>query len=767
METKRNFANYQQVSPADLNAIQADAETSLDDVVQDTLIPAMAYTGFVAAKTGPAQVSVASGRLYVNGKVYALTTATPYDFTSILPVASQKIVLICLNGVEEDTNVAAVNFLSPTLSTPTNPVYQPQSVALDHVRLANMSYVVGAESPNPSPPSISSTLLAVATVTLSPTGVASVANIASAQAPNLQDVASRTAALEAWEGVAAPELTSLSSSIARLSNSLQAPSTAALTGQILQRLAVIEAKDGIPSTAASSAADFFLTGATSDLANLLSSCNVAEGVRFPDDGAADAALQLFNPLDPLATVINGVLFPAYDIAVGASIGPATGSTSIAAYTYQTTTWTQKTMARSRVRYGTEFTVCTNSAFWQSGSYDPISGIFTLPDGETFLAAFDPTAGVYAANTGGGLSHLGVRLQEFWTDSVNVDYWDRLTTNGTLTGSSVEETFQASQDTWLAGVDLAFTQLAASGGVTVSICECTPAGNVDLTKVLGQVTLPFASLGLSPTKTQFLFPQPVCLTGGTRYGLHVSTAANHFIATADGGAFPNGMFFGLVGGYAIADPTKHIVCDFLNCAFTQSLSTITLAGLQLSGGITSIDALFASVIPDSSQLTFQAQVAGAWIALAAADVGALNAGGALPPLLPFRVVFQGSQTMQPCIDLLHSNVHVSRPKTAYVHVWPLGGRTLAAPSTQIRCIERYESFDPSYHAASMNLLTGVGFATSTAPSSTSDVVNDDGSVERTYVWNLGAAVSAYKYKSLGTTTAALKTFHIAWLKDWAL
>jgi len=110
------------------------------------------------------------------------------------------------------------------------------------------------------------------------------------------------------------------------------------------------------------------------------------------------------------------------------------------------------MSRQRIRYGTEFTVCTNSAFWQSGTYDPISGIFTLKDGETFKAAFDLTGGIYSANSG-GLSHVSVRLQEFWSDTVSDPYWDRITTTNQISGAQIVETFPIGQDAWLHSVGL--------------------------------------------------------------------------------------------------------------------------------------------------------------------------------------------------------------------------------------------------------------------------------------------------------------------------
>jgi hypothetical protein len=767
MERKVNFAQYQQVSTANLNNMQTNAEQSLDNIVSDTLVSTRGFTGFAASKTGPAQVTVLAGRLYVAGKVYALDTPTQHDSTAQLPVAAKRIAIIAGWGSEADADVGAVNFLIAAQSTPQNPVYQPQVVAKTLVRAANLGMTLGTEAPDPSAPIVDATLLQIARVVLTPTGVDSVTMIAANEAPNLEDVEGRTAALEAWVAVAAPELTSLSATISQLSNALRNSASQATIGRMLGRIAVLEAKDGVPSNAADSSADFFLDPATSDLAHPISLCKVQEGVRFGDDGAADAALQLFNPLDPLAKIANGVLFPAYDPILRFATGTVTGEAQISQYTYQTQTLVQKTMSRQRVRYGNEFTVCTNGQFWQRGTYDPLTQIFKLPNGETFKAAFDPTLGGFGLAWVDGLSHFAVRLQEMWTDTVSEPYWDRVTTNSQINGSQVAETFPTGQDFWLHSVDLQFTKIDANGAVTVALCGATDVGFVDVNNVLAQVTIAQAALQAAPARTPFVFDKPVYLQAGKRYGIAVISTGNHSIATTDGTSFPSGMFFGLVGGTEIADPTKHIWAEFNACKFRQTVTTIQLQPLQLAGGITSIDILSGAIAPGSTQLTYQVQVAGQWISLAAANTGALNAGGNLPPLLPFRAVFSGTPDVMPCLDLLNSNVHVSRPRINYVHLWPKNGRTPPAATSQIRLTERYESFDANFHTTQRRLLTGASFATETAPSSTTDVTTADGALERTYVWNLVAAVTAFQFKGLGNTTTALKTFHAAWIKDWVL
>ena len=758
MENRVNFIAYAENVPEDVNNLQAYVSESLDHIVLDTLVQGAKFSGFVTAKSGPAQVIVTAGRLYKNGVVYARPTPTTFDFTTQLPVAAKRKVLITAWGAEVDTGATPRNVLIPAQSTPQNPVYQPQVLEVTHSRVVNVGTAIGPEAPDPAAPVIDAALLLLATVVLTPTGVESVTVATENQVGNLENLGDRVTGVETWKAVAAPMILSLASDIARISNDRKNYQNADLTGRILGRLAVLESRDGIPSNAADSRADFFLDPEESDLANVASNCKVDEGVRFANDGLNETALQLFNPLNPQVTVANGVLFPAYETALRMSAGPQTGSVSLASYTYQTVAFEKKQMSRTRIRWGNSFHVCTNSAFWQSGRYDPVTHVFTL-NGETFQ--IDPN--YYQAAL---IPHVFVRLTQFWTDTYSEAYWDINKENFTVSGASVEETFPVGQDMWLHSIALKFTQLDSSGSVTMVICECASTGEVDPTRVIGKATVAFGALSTTG-KTAFTFPTPVFLKAGNRYGFRVISGANHYIATANGPSFPNGMFFTMIGGYAVADPQKHLVFDLYACRFQQSLVAVDLQGLQLSGGIVGIDILAESVTPSSVSLTYAVQVNGAWVPLDRVNAGVLNAGGALPPLLPFRAVFQGTPDMMPCVSLLNSRVRVERPKTAFTHFWPAGGRTPPAASAQIRLMARYENFDPAIHSASVTLLTGAGFATETAASSYSDVSPEPGVTERTYVWNLGAPVSAFKFKATGSSSTPLSVFLIAWFKDWVL
>jgi hypothetical protein len=318
--------------------------------------------------------------------------------------------------------------------------------------------------------------------------------------------------------------------------------------------------------------------------------------------------------------------------------------------------------------------------------------------------------------------------------------------------------------WLDAVGLTFTRLAAAGGLTLAICE-TDRGLPMLDKVISTTTVDREDLALN---VETVIPiQPVFLTGGVRYAIVIITAADHWLATVQGSSFPQGTFFYVLdGAYQMGDATKDIMFSLYQAQFTASRAVVELQPLSLAGGIADIDILAPATLPGSTQLTYEIQVGATWYALDDAEAGAiLAAGGIMPVLLPFRAVFTGTPDVMPAVSLTGSQVRISRP--ALARTWFSADRNLAAPSTQLRLTLRLEKFDAAHHTCTAKILTGAGFVTETAETSHSDKLNSDGSIDRTFVFNLGAGVTAFKWKTTATTDNALNVFHASILKDHAL
>lgn len=746
MERRFIFREDQDLGPEDFNKIQDGAQNALAHVVLDAITPGRRFAGFAAAATGAAQLTVQPGRFYSAGKVYARDDAYGNDFTVSLPAATKKIATVVVYGAEIDTTAVPREFL---LNEETG-ASEPRVVATERVRVANVNVVMGQENADPIPPVIDAGALAIAQVLLSPAGIVSVTMVEANRLDSVNSLAIRAAAAERFVDEARPKITALGSDIATLKAGIASVVDQNNFGRVLIRLATVEAKTGIPSNATASAADFFLDLGQTDNAFAGYAARVEEGVRFPTAATVDTTLAIFNALNPAAKVVGGMLFPAFTRELRMRSGPAQDELQISSFTYQVTNVVERTVSRLRLRYGYYYTYSPGVIWWGQPGYDYWFRTFGLA-GEVF-PAYVPTGYYYD------------RFPYYWADTVEDHYWDKVTVPHAVPGMQVAETFPNANDQWCEAIGLTFTKLAAAGAITLMITE-TDRGLPDLSKVISYSTVDRANLVLG---AETVIPiQPVFLEGGKRYALVVSTAADHWLATTAGENFAQGtLFYVLDGAYQQGDATKDICFSLYSAKFKAARAVIDLNPLQLAGGISEIDILSGGIVPGSTDLTFEVQVSNKWVPLARATTADFNVGGVLPPLIPLRAVFTGSPEVMPAVKTTGSRVRISRSALAYKHISTV--RTLpGGGSTSIRVIERLEKFDAAHHTAVAKLLSGAGYATVTAASSFVDVAVEDGGIERTWLFNLGGAITSYRIQSEGTTDAALNTFHVTWRKDYAL
>lgn len=752
MERTVIFRDGMDNDPADFTNLQSFARLSLDHVVGDAVTAQRRYAGFASSKTAVADVEIAPGRLYSAGQVYARADVVAKSFLTSLPVASKKVVLVVAYGQEIETDQRPREFL---LNEETG-ASQPRVVAMESAREAVIAFASGTESPDPTDPIVGANVLPVARIILTPTGVASITMLAENALPSIEQLSARADDLDLFKDSTGPQIGALGSEIATLREGQAGLVARETYGRALARLAVLEAKNGVPSAAVDSQADYFLDGSRTDATFAGYDTKRQEGIRLPVAASAMSVLALFDPLDPRARMADGVLFPAHTYDQRLSVGPQSGEIQASAYSYQANEMVQQSMSRTRLRYGPEFTVCTNSAWWATGAYDNASETFAKA-GEVFQQVGDDIqyADQHAVNK---------RFQQVWEDSYTEAYWTQVTVTKNVPGAQIAETFLNANGGWLGRVGLTFTRLAAAGAITIAICE-TERGAPNLDKTISVTTFDKAQLALGANKLEI---QRCWLKGGTRYAIIITTAADHWLATTGGENFPQGtLFYVLDGAYQQGDGTRDLVfsLDFLK--FPQSRAVINLQPLQLAGGLTAIDILAESVVPGSCDLTYEIQLGGGvWTPLAAADTSVLGAGGNIPGLVSLRAVFTGTPDAMPVVKLPTSRVIVSRPKLAAMHMSTI--RLLpGAGSTSIRVIERLEYFDAAHHTANVRLRTGAGFGTLVNASSYVDLIQPDGAVERTWIFNLGAAVTQYRIQTDIGTDNALRTFHVAWRKDYAL
>ncbi|TXM68204.1 hypothetical protein [Methylobacterium sp. WL120] len=757
------------VDPEDHNNLQAYAQDALDHVVADTLTTAQRYAGFLVSKTAITSVTVAGGRLYSGGKRFGKPAITVQDFITSLPIAGKKIVSVVVWGQEVDTNQTPREFL---LNEETG-ASEPRSVAMTKARIANVQFASGTEAPDPTPPIIDVGYTRVANITLSTTGVEKIEMIVANSVENLDYIGDRTDSLELFEAEAKPKISTLSSDLAKLANQLKATASQGLLERMLQRLAVIEFKDQIPQNAVDSYADYFLGQQYVNLTHPLSHCKVGEGVRFPDYNATDSQLQIFDPLNPKVMIKGGVMFPAYDRQIWQANNRYASEAQVAGYSYQSFQMVEKTMSRQRVRYGSEFTVCTNNAFWATGTYDYFTQTFKRGD-ETFKVSDPLVIDNQVINfdaAGNAINHSYLRLKQIFVDSVDEPYWDKVTIPHTVNGAQVAETFLQGQDIWLDAVGLYFTRLANAGSMTVSICEVTKFGTPNLNSIISHTTLERDKMQLYPAET-VVGLQPVFLQAGKRYAILLTTAADHWVGMTAGEDFTSGTFFYVLdGAYAQGDGTRDLMFNLYRAKFRQNRTVIEFSSLSLAGGMLSIDINADVIAPGSTQLTYeiQPQGSGTWYNLLDVNNYVLGKGGSIPVLSGFRAVMAGTVDMMPVVKISGSSVRVSRPDVTRTEIsQPF---TLPAASASIHVIERYEGIDTNHHFAGVRLRTGAGYNTVVNPSASTQETGVDELgqkwIERHYVFGLGAAVASYVVQHDATTDTPLITFHTAWMKTYGL
>jgi len=752
MERRVNFIDGMDLSPDDFSNIQLFAQQSFDHVVGDGITASRRYAGFATGQTGALTISAEPGRLYAEGKVYVRDTAFPYDFTAMLPVQDRKVCTLVTFGETVQTAETPREILIDVDNLTT----EPQLVAMETVRIARLAIVQGAESPDPSAPVIAAGYTAIANVVLSTTGIDSVAMIDANKLDSVASLAARAAQLEGFRDSADPKIAGLAGDIAALTEGQRRLVGTEQYSRVLTRLAQLEAGKGVPTAAVDSFADLLLDDGASDPAFAGYAARVSEGIRLPAAASATTALSLKNPLDPNARVVGGRLLPAYDRVKQLSTGTPTGEVKLNSFSYSAHDLLHKTDARFRLRYGPWWAPSYNYAYLKNFGVDLLPLIFAY-DGEAIVPdALLSEQLLYDYNY--------ARRPGYWYDWVENTYWDYFPATSTVNGTQVAETFLQANDMVLEAIGLPFTRLANDGDVTVAICE-TDHGVARLDRVIAKVTVPRNQLQIG---AETMIPlQPTLLTGGVRYALVIITAADHYLGTVAGQTYPQGTFFYVLDGqYQQGDGTRDLAFSLYAAKFRQSRAVIDLTEVTLAGGIGDIDILSQAVVPGATQMSFFVQIGGIWRALADDANAALIQAGVMQNLVPLRVVMTGTPEVMPILALAGSQVKVSRPDLTFT--WFSAIRNLpGGGSSQIRATFRLENFNAVHHTLTAKLRTGAGYATETAPSSVSDAVQADGSIERTAVWNLGGAVTSYRLKLTGVTDNALLPFHVASRRDYAL
>lgn len=745
------FAQNEQLTVDDMNDIGQASRDIFDFLITDAVDDTLKFAGFPITTASATQISVGAGRLYAGGIMYSNEDAGGVSVplqTYLCAVANNtKVVSIVAVGSSSDTNAVPRTFLTNAATGTT----EANVVNTQNQRYATISAVPGSEAPSPQPPPLASNQCEIARIVVNTTGIVSVTFVEANRISSVTELDVRADALEAWKAQTGARLDTLASDIANLANSIQGLPSPAIFQQIVNGLAQVEAKANTPTNAINFHFDNLLTYADSASDNTVGSwyCNVQEGIRFPWAAQAFAPITLLNPLEPKVKAGSGtgLMLPDYTEAARIDTMGSDGSISLAQYQYQNVSAVQKSISRQAINFGTSFTVCVNSAFWQSGSYDPATGIFTR-NGETYQVA-------YTGDTYGGMKHQIVRLTQYWYTTSTDTYTDYVTTTVSVNGSIKSQTFLNSQAGWLTSIELAFTQIAADGDVTVLLTE-TANGAPNFASVLATSKVTAANLKLYPTTTKFAVT-PTYLDPGSRYGLVIVTPGNHFVSYIEGNKYAQGSLFDSTDGvWSQGDLTKDLAFRANFAKFTSTLCQVEFNALQLQNGMTDISLIYGAKVPDGCQLFFEVMVNGVWSPMQSYGTGTNPLSG-LPPLVRWRANFVGTTDLMPGMDMTQTQTLVSRPATTLQH-WT-SAINIGAASQNIRVQVTVDAFDPANHTVGCTLMSGSNTYT---PSTTSTAPDPLGSPKRfikTYTFALGATITSFRIGINGTTTAATNVFHV--------
>ena len=721
MEKQVIFRDRQELQAADLNNIGEYASGAMRHIVLDAVSDSLHYTGGVVTARSATEVDVAAMRFFNSGKVYASEQIQTLNLFAYLPLTTQRCVAVVVWGEEVETNVEPRDFLVDLTTNAT----EPQAVAMQRTRLANINLQPGTESVDPQPPAIQSATLAIAYVYLTPTGIDRIEMQSGFVLPNLKLQEMRLFEQEAWRSVAEPRISSIATVLAALGRR---------TDSLVQRDAVVEMANDIarlksrlnlPTAYASYENDYFGDGSKTNAAGVGYAAAVDNGLLFPTAAQAKVGLALFNPYEAsVARSAADLVLPAYKSVPRIQAKGYSGDVSISQYQVQEQVLREYTTTVTEQRTGYRYNYYAgwwNSHFW---GYRGARYSYVTTYGYT------------------------VTRQE--------SHYELQTVTTSFNGALVAQSFLVSNAMWLTSVGLNFTQVGASGDVQVLICE-TEGGKPNLEKTLTRVTVARNSLKRYPTETAIPVP-PVLLQAGTRYALVLITQGDHRAATVSGDSYTQGtLFFGTDGDYFTGDLTKDLMFTLYAAQFAQPRIEVMLQSVSLAGGISDLEISAPQIVPDGTELVYEAQVGGKWYAVT--ELAGLL--GTLPDIVPLRAVMLGTTDLAPALQLAANAITGSRPATGFTH-WS-NERILAANSSSITVQVVVAQWDTANHALNCALTSGANTYT---PATTVTRDEPDGLAKRITFTFTPPAINRYSIKLTGTRNAGSRPFVVVERTDVA-
>jgi hypothetical protein len=748
MDRKVIFRDYQEQVATDHNNLQDYVQAAMDNIVSDAVSASRKYSGLMVSKTGQVEVTIGAGRIYDMGAVYGRRSVLTQSLATYVAAAARRIVTVSAFGQETETDIETRDYLTD-VDTGT---VEPRAVSMTDSRDVQLVFTAGAEAADPVPPAIPATHVVIANVMLDTTQVISIDMQDQNAVVSTDALDLRTDLLEAFRSIIEPRVTSLASDLADLANRVTGLSSQSDLSRVYLDLARVKESLRYPDDASGFDADFFLLPNKSDYNNtklLGYDAKVQEGIRFNDANANQFEISLFSANDPNAAAAGGYLMPKYSNVLKIQTGSYTESLGIAQYGYQVHSMKVGYMARSRIRYGGSYTVCTNgNSYGSPGEAVPATNLYDFSSVEFSTVQ----------NNGATWDHpyAWSRTDYYWLDTWQEPFMYEVTTNLNITGAQVAQTFLVSNDIIATQIGFYISAKAANEDIHIALCEVT-AGQPDLEKVCLKTTYAQANI---VTGWNLCPIQPTFLAKGKRYAFVFISNANHQIGMTSGQSYLDGTFFYSTDGiYYMGDLTKDMMLQVYGAQFASSQVAIEFAPINLDGGFRDIDILAEQWVPGSCELIYEMRPngTGQWQPLISDNAGVLAVA---PPLAQFRARFVGTTDMMPILHLTGSRVSVSRPKTAFKHVsTTMTVPAMSAVANNLTFVNLLEMFDPTPHTYGITVRVG---STDYNPVTTVSKVKDTTAkrYEKTYTFSLPGGTTQFTVSQTGTTNSPQVTYHVA-------
>ena len=786
----------QQSTSADVKAVGTLAQASTDNVVENCLIDGMGYTGMAVSISGVAALTVATGYLIDGGPGYALRDPFVLDLSSVVASVTDAtktaVVFVVIDG-DEATIQETRTFLDPS-KKPTNPADPWPTITYATgtrvIRTVDVDKVAGAAAVQPQDPVYPAQLCAIARVVVGNTGIQSVSQITANQITRLDQLVAIVTGLVASTAGYGGAIQGLLSTVAALQKT-DTDRFAALTseiGALQSALTVLGNKvAGIGAGGTATNNYYTYTETYADASGLTAqpspTYSVGGGLGFPSATSTPGA---FSPVNLYAGNIaylgNRYILPAYTevvsserVPVNSGAGVNVGGDPLTGIAFnQMGAFAVPVQMRGfgveRTRYGAPFVA--QPAANLLANADP-SVLFALHPGDiAYDASWDP----WTKNSP-ELSHQNGYVH----DLTSRGYWTTRSPGNAISGlAGIQQFVAPSADQMMTEFDLSVVK-GTFGDIRMLVCDLQAAAGADFTRVVADVTCPFASIDPSADiaglygVAAFKMPYPILEKLGKRYAYVFVTNGDHKFRTignvnynpALGGGILIGNSLQSLSTYGIEVGHRKKIASF-----SSASTDVPLNPLYNGGGTDTVDIITPGIVPTGCDIAYKLRnTDGTLSALGSITTAAPNLLAGRPSTVTLTATLTGTGNTAPIIDLGTSVSGTAGGSTAKqaAAIGPVESRVYGIKDASGNAINFAHAtrvvtligFDPTIHTYSpeqLEVAPGYAAGQALAPTTTSALSKQsDGTYTITFAWTLGTAVAGVKFLMSGSTQDSTRGF----------